>query len=136
MESQKLISELVKQNSQFKKLIFNILKSADIDCMVDIASQGEDMHMAGDFVYYEDTTDFYKKNKKQIRELLIDEAEILGTNVIDMVSNFNEIQTERDGISRFLLDVDDEDVYLIDNIVIACIEIIANRALSITENEQ
>ena len=136
MESQKLISELVKQNSQFKKLIENILKSADIDCMVDIASQGEDMHMVGNFVYYEDTTDFYKKNTKQTRELLIDEAEILGTNVIDMVSNFNEIRTEREGISRFLLDVDDEDVYLIDHIVIACIEIIANRALSITENEQ
>ena len=136
MESQKLISELVKQNSQFKKLIVNILKSADIEDMLDFASHGSDMRTAGNFFYYEDTSDFYKKNKKQIRELLIDEAEILGTNVIDMVSNFNEIQTEREGITRFLLDVYDEDVYLIDHIVIACVEIIANRALSITESEQ
>ena len=136
METQKLISELVKQNSQFKKLIVNILKSADIEDMLDFASQGSDMRNAGNFFYYEDTSDFYKKNKKQIRELLIDEAERLETNVIDMVSNFKEIQTEREGITRFLLDVYDEDVYLIDHIVIACVEIIANRALSITENEQ
>ena len=136
MESQKLISELVKQNPNFKKLIENILKSADIDVMVDIASQGEDMHMAGDFVYYEDTTDFYKKNKKQIGELLIDEAESFDTNVIDMVSNFNHIRANRNEISRFFLGIDKDDVCLIDNIVVACVEIIARRALDISENEQ
>ena len=135
MESQ-IISELVRQNSQFKKLIENILKRANIEDLLDFASQGENMLTAGSFASYEDTTDFYKKNKKQIKELLIDEAEILGTNVIDMVSNFNEIQTEREGISRFLLDVDVKDVYLMDHIVIACVKIIARRALDISENEQ
>ena len=65
MESQKLISELVKQNSQFKKLIVNILKSADIEDMLDFASQGSDMRNAGNFFSNEATSDFYKKNKKK-----------------------------------------------------------------------
>ena len=65
MESQKLISELVKQNSQFKKLIVNILKSADIEDMLDFASHGSDMRTAGNFFSNEATSDFYKKNKKK-----------------------------------------------------------------------
>jgi hypothetical protein len=59
----------------------------------------------GNFVYYEDTHKFAMKHRKQIVDLLEDTANMLGEDVVDMVSSFS-------AFSRQKMDSDDKkDLY-------------------------
>lgn len=43
----------------------------------------------GGFIYYDETGEFYQKNKEDIWELAIDQADQLGENALSMIASFN-----------------------------------------------
>jgi hypothetical protein len=53
-----------------------------------ISNHGIDGGYCG-FIYYTDTNEFYRKNKKAIVEMAEEMADSLGENVIEMVCGFN-----------------------------------------------
>lgn len=58
----------------------------------DVASHGADAGFSG-FIYYADTVAFYRKHRKAINSFADSMAKGLGENVLDMVSNFNCLDT-------------------------------------------
>ena len=66
------------------------------------------------FIYYTETTAFWKANKKSIKNLMEQEADELGeSSVISMVKNFNSVKDDfsEDEIGRALYGKFDEDLY-------------------------
>lgn len=61
---------------------------SDIESLIDVANHGVQGGY-GNFCYYSDTVAFYKKYKKDIMSLAVDDATSLGVTVTSMVSNFN-----------------------------------------------
>jgi hypothetical protein len=46
----------------------------------------------GDFIYYTDTVKFYRKNRKDILELLANQSVDFGTSIIEMIESFKCIK--------------------------------------------
>ena len=66
------------------------------------------------FIYYTETTAFWKANKKSIKNLMEQEADELGeSSVISMVKNFYSVKDDfsEDEIGRALYGKFDEDLY-------------------------
>jgi hypothetical protein len=66
------------------------------------------------FIYYTETTAFWRANKKNIKNLMEQEADELGeSSVISMVKNFNSVKDDfsEDEIGRALYGKFDEDLY-------------------------
>jgi hypothetical protein len=100
----------LKENAKYKKLINAVYKELgddrdevenEIDNIYTVGMEGG----IGNFVYYEDTHKFAMKHRKQIVDLLEDTANMLGEDVVDMVSSFS-------AFSRQKMDSDDKkDLY-------------------------
>lgn len=43
----------------------------------------------GNFIYYSDTVKFWRNNRKQITDLLLETADMMGEDVLTMIRNFN-----------------------------------------------
>lgn len=65
------------------------------DSLEDIYNHGIGGGFSG-FIYYVDTVAFFKRNRKQIIELVEEMADQLGDNPIDMVANFNCLNDDHD----------------------------------------
>ena len=57
----------------------------------DVYNRGIDGGFRG-FIYHKDTVAFYRRNKKEIIELAISQAEESGEDILTMISNFNCIR--------------------------------------------
>lgn len=84
----KKINEVIKEYSEFAKLIRSVYKNLDKEDFVDIYNYGTHGGY-GNFIYYSDTVPFWRQNKQQIVQLLIEEANSLGEGVLEMVRHFN-----------------------------------------------
>jgi len=73
----KTIKQTIADNIQYKKLINAVLRKIDKDQIQDVIRSGANAGFNG-FIYYPETFDFYKKNKKQILLLVNDLKEQLG----------------------------------------------------------
>lgn len=94
-------SEVLKNNSSKKQLINAVLSQLGIDkseapedtYIRDIISNGIGGGFSG-FTYYADTTSFYRKHRKAINEWVIELAEELGEDPINMICNFGCIKDD------------------------------------------
>lgn len=70
------------------------------------------------FIYYSETVEFWRKNRKKITRLMTDEAESLGeSSALSMVQQFNGLKNyEADEIARALYGRYDEDLTQIYNV--------------------
>ena len=59
----------------------------------DIYNHGIDGGFRG-FIYHKDTVAFYRRNKKEIIELLTSQAQEFGEDILTMISNFNCIKDQ------------------------------------------
>jgi len=81
-------AQVIKENSQFKSLINAVIKQlGGTDYIEDIQSHGMQGGFVG-FTYYNDTHALAIKNRKQIVELLEEQASQLGEDVVSMVASF------------------------------------------------
>ena len=109
-DNKSLISAVKKQlgcdsANEFFDELDNILKS----------SCGANAGFTG-FIYYKETTAFWKANKKNIKKLMEQEADELGEgSVISMVKKFNSVKDNfsEDEIGRSLYGKFDEDLYML-----------------------
>jgi hypothetical protein len=65
----------------------------------DIANHGIDGGFHG-FIYYTETVAFWRKNRVAILDLLTQQAEELGTDIVEMVCSFNCLRTEDPGVAK------------------------------------
>lgn len=61
--------------------------------LFDVANLGANSGFSG-FIYYDDTINFYLKNRKNINEYAENTAKEMGENLFEMISNFNCIKGE------------------------------------------
>jgi hypothetical protein len=88
-------TQVIKDNEQYKSLINAVIKQlGGTDSLPDIRNHGIDGGFSG-FIYYSDTHEFTRKNRKQIVQLLEDQAEQLGEDVVSMVANFGVFRTSK-----------------------------------------
>ena len=81
-------TQVLKDNEEFKPLINAVIKQlGGIDSMSDIANYGIAGGFSG-FIYNTETHAFAMKNRKQIVELLQEQADQIGEEIIEMVSHF------------------------------------------------
>jgi hypothetical protein len=109
-DNKSLISAVKKQlgcdsvNEFFDELV-NVVKS----------SCGANAGFSG-FIYYTETAAFWRANRKNIKNLMEQEADELGeSSVISMVKNFNSVKDDfsEDEIGRALYGKFDENLYLL-----------------------
>lgn len=85
----------------------------------------------GGFIYYTETTDFYRKNRSTIKKSLQNLAEELGESTIGMVKGFNSIKGDfsEDEVGKALYGRYDENLYIIyDTLAKYALEEVASRA--------
>ena len=95
----KSYNQVLRDNADKKAIINAVLNQLGIDrseapeetSIRDINNHGINGGFGG-FIYYSDTVAFYRKHRKAINEWIIDTAEELGENTIDMVCNFGCIK--------------------------------------------
>ena len=83
----------------------------------DCASYGANTGIFSAFIYYDDTTSFYKQNRNDIVNHLENMAEEFGEDVITMVKNFGSFRNDSDPptsqeIGRALYDPNDDNTIL------------------------
>lgn len=92
-------NEVLKNNSDKKKLINAVLSQLGIDkseapeetYIRDINSHGIGGGFTG-FIYYSDTTAFYRKHRKDINDWVTSMADDLGEDAVSMICNFGCIK--------------------------------------------
>jgi hypothetical protein len=88
-------AQVIKENPQFKSLINAVIRGLHgTDSIQDINNHGIGGGY-GEFCYYSDTHKFAMKNRKQIIELLEETAEMMGEDIVEMVSNFGVFRTNK-----------------------------------------
>lgn len=88
-------AEVIKENEQYKSLINAVIKQlGGTDSLNDIRNHGMSGGFGG-FIYYSETHEFTRKNRKQIVELLEDTANQLGEDIVSMVGNFGVFRTNK-----------------------------------------
>ena len=84
----KTLNQVKQDNPQFKSLINAVIKTlGGTESVQDIINYGRGGGFSG-FTYYSDTHAFAIKNRKQIVSLLESSADMLGEDVVKMVSGF------------------------------------------------
>ena len=85
----KTTSQVIENSGIPGKLIRSVIRQlGDKDSFEDIARHGIDGGFHG-FIYYADTVPFFKRNRKEIGELVKYFAEQFGEDQITVVANFN-----------------------------------------------
>ena len=88
----KTLEQVLKENPQHKKLILAVLNQLgeDLDALDEIYSViGHDGNDGwSGFIYYRDTIQFTKRNRRYIIRLLEEQADSSGETVQEMVNNF------------------------------------------------
>lgn len=80
-------AQVLQENSSYKTLINAVINQIGLDSVEDVNSHGIDGGFNG-FIYYSDTHAFAMRYRKLIVRLLEEQAEDLGEEVVEMVSNF------------------------------------------------
>ena len=90
----KTIKQVKQDNPERTKLINAVLRNIDKENIEDVNRHGINAGF-GKFIYYKDTIEFYRKNRKEINKLVFDTAEMLGEEPVKMIQNFNCIRDEK-----------------------------------------
>ena len=100
----KTIKQVTTENKEFSKLINAVVNRVGKYCINDINNNGIDGGYNG-FIYYNETVKFANYYRKLIIELLENDAESFGTDIIEMVGNFGVFRNNK-------MDIDDKkDLY-------------------------
>ena len=83
----KTLTQVIKENPQYTKLIRAVVKRIGIDSIADVNVHGIDGGFNG-FIYYAETHKFAMYYRKSIINMLEETADALGEDVVAMVSNF------------------------------------------------
>jgi hypothetical protein len=83
----KTIKAVIKENPEFKRLINAVVSRIGEESIMDVVNHGADCGFGG-FTYYSDTHSFAMRYRKDIVKLLEYSADMLGEEIIEMVSNF------------------------------------------------
>lgn len=102
-------AKVLRDNPQFSRLINAVVNQlGGTESLEDIRNHGIDGGYTG-FTYYSDTVPFAMRNRKQIIELLEEQASQLGEDVVNMVNNFGVFRRnggmdaeERNDLYRYL----------------------------------
>lgn len=105
MSSNKTQKQVIKDNQEFKPLINAVIRQlGGTDSLEDIRNHGVQGGFSG-FIYYSDTVPFAHRHRSQIVKLLEQQADDLGEDVVEMVSNFGYFRNNK-------MDADDrKDLY-------------------------
>jgi hypothetical protein len=85
-------------NTKLIKAVIDQL-GGERDYLQDIANHGIDGGYSG-FIYYSDTIEFFKKNRKLILELVFEMAEEFGQTPIEFVRGFNCLKNTFDNAAE------------------------------------
>lgn len=100
----KTIQQVKQENADFKTLISAVINRVGKDSVNDINNHGISGGYAG-FIYYSDTVPFAHRHQKLIIQLLEQDADSFGEEVVTMVSNFGFFRNNK-------MDADDKrDLY-------------------------
>jgi len=80
--------EVLKDNSQYKALINAVVSRVGLDSVEDINRHGISGGYGG-FIYYSDTTAFFRKYKKDILKMAEEMADSMGEDMLTMIRSFN-----------------------------------------------
>jgi hypothetical protein len=80
-------AQVIKEFEDYKVLINAVISRIGMDSVEDVIRHGIDGGFNG-FIYYSDTHKFAMTYRKKIVELLEEEADQLGEDVVAMVANF------------------------------------------------
>jgi hypothetical protein len=80
-------TQVIKDNSEYKRLINAVISNVGIDNIENINNHGIDGGYSG-FIYYSETHQFAMKYRKDIVMMLENTADELGEEISDMVMNF------------------------------------------------
>ncbi len=87
------LREVLKEYPEKAVLIRTVIRKIGMDYVEDVNNYGIDGGFNG-FTYYKDTCAFYRQHRKAINTWVIEEAEQLGENPVDMVCNFGCIKNK------------------------------------------
>ena len=87
-------SQVLKENPNYKTLINAVINRVGVSSVSDIMNYGIDGGFPG-FTYYTDTHRFAMRNRDLIIELLEEQAQSLGEEVVEMVSHFGVFRNSR-----------------------------------------
>jgi hypothetical protein len=97
-------TKVIANRAEFKSLINAVISNIGMDSVKDVNNHGIDGGFNG-FIYYTDTVPFAYKHRKAILQLLDEDADSLGQEVVEMVSGFGAFR-------RIGMDADDKkDLY-------------------------
>lgn len=133
----KYIKQAKANNTTFKSLIAKTLNQlGDENYISDVYSHGANTGFPG-FTYYSDTSAFYRANKKQINELVREEAAQFDTNVIPFVLSFNCVnEDEEDNVGRCMYGRCNEDTVYVENALAwFALETVCRWIMDCKENE-
>ena len=100
----KTIKSVVSERPEYKRLINAVVSRIGKERIMDVVNYGADAGFSG-FIYYSETHAFAMRYRKDIVRLLEEEAEMMGEEVVEMVSNFGVFR-------RSEMDADDrKDLY-------------------------
>lgn len=80
-------TQVLAENSDYKALINAVVKRIGIDSVEDVTNFGIDGGFSG-FIYYVDTHKFAMKHRNTIIQMLEEQADSIGEEVVEMVSHF------------------------------------------------
>lgn len=83
----KTTSQVLKDRPEYRSLIKAVIAEIGYEYVADVIEHGAECGFPG-FTYYVDTHAFAMKHRKKIIELLEEEANELGDEIVEMVSNF------------------------------------------------
>ena len=87
-------AKVLKEYSDYKSLINAVIANIGVDSVEDVMRSGANAGWSG-FIYYSDTHAFAMKHRKKIIQLLEEQAESLGEEVVEMVSHFGVFYDHR-----------------------------------------
>ena len=80
-------AQVIREYSEYSKLINSVINRVGLDSVEDINNHGIDGGYGG-FIYYADTHAFAMRYRKLIVDLLENDANDFGEDVVSMVGNF------------------------------------------------
>ena len=87
-------AKVLREYSDYKSLINAVIAEIGMDSVSDVINHGADSGFSG-FIYYADTHAFAMKHRKKIVQLLEEQADQLGEEVVEMVSHFGVFYDHR-----------------------------------------
>lgn len=86
--------QVISEHEDYKTLINAVINRVRVTSVNDINNHGIDGGYSG-FIYYSDTHSFAIRHRKQIVELLEQDAEDFGQEVVEMVSGFGVFRNSK-----------------------------------------